>query len=140
MRKHVSTFWPVVYTSFLLIFTAYIVPYRNLLSASSSVVATGTPSKPGCVFGITHDVNGCGVWAFFTCSPIGSYSPGPYHNRQCVICRIWQFQIQGQQQHFKVWRDCNGDGIADCEFWYGWAIPKGCIIVTTSVGVECVCE
>ncbi len=136
MRQYLSTLWGVVGTLASLI-----------LAVVFTQVATSTPAPPtsglyGCVIGITNDVNGCGVSGFLSCDRIGSDQPAPSipsrnipgHGEQCIMCQIWQIVIRGQQ-HFKTWRDCNNDNVADCEYWYGWFIPK-CI----QIGKEIVCE
>lgn len=104
---------------------------------------TVSQAKPGCLFGITNDVNNCGLWAYWACASIGNPQPTTRNGRQCELCKIWQFQVQGRQTEIKEWRDCNNDGVADCEFWVAWAWPKCVSTGTTSVsdilseGTEC---
>ncbi len=102
---------------------------------SSPPAPGGAGSKPGCVlFGITNDVNNCGVLTPFVCRDMTpNPPPGPRNGQQCVWCRLGQWQIQGRQIEVKKWYDCNGDGIADCEIWWGWALPKCLIVRVTSI-------
>lgn len=136
MQQYVATIWVVVSTMILLSLTVNVFPYGGQLSAlQTPSTSTAASSKPGCMFGITNDVNGCGISGFFTCASIGTDQPAPGHNQQCELCRVWQIQVQAQQKHIKTWRDCNGDGVADCEYWYAWPFPK-CI----QTGDEIACE
>ncbi len=135
MRQYVATIWVVVSTLILLNLTVNVFPYGSQLSALQSPSALTALSKPGCRLGITEDVNNCGIWAFFTCSSIGTDQPTPGHNQQCELCKVWQIQVQAQQKHIKTWRDRNGDGVADCEFWYAWPFPK-CIQIEDEIACE----
>lgn len=86
MRQYVATIWVVVSTLILLNLAVNVFPYGGQLSAlQSPLTSTSASSKPGCMFGITNDVNGCGIWGFFTCSPIGTNQPAPGHNQQCEL-------------------------------------------------------
>ncbi len=131
-RDFLFTTWVWTLTSMMVGLVVLTNPIRSSPPAPGGVVA-----KPGCMFGITNDVNNCGVLTPFVCQDMTpNPPPGPRNGQQCVLCRLGPLQIQGQQIEVKKWYDCNGDRTADCEIWLGWAIPK-CLIIVTSASIAC---
>jgi hypothetical protein len=140
--------WVCITTGIMVVLIILTLPSKSAIASAPSI----SVAKLRCDFGIYRDVNNCGMWGIF-CDLI-STAPGggnvhPNHGGQCEICRIWQIQIQGLQRSEKWWFDCNGDGIADCEYWVVWAQLKGCSTGTTNSlspdpfaveEMECACE
>ena len=123
-------------------------PAKSVIASPLSP-STASVGKPGCQWGIINDVNNCGSWTVVSCTLLSTApgGPGTPEGQQCEICRIWQFQIQGLQKVEKRWYDCNGDGHADCEIWWGGAQLKGCRTGSSSTSLnplayedlECAC-
>lgn len=143
MRQWLLIAWSWLMTGVMAGFVISTFPTKPV-TASPSPITVAT-SKPRCYFGLVNDVNNCGAtleWMFDPLSPCqkrgsapldpSTQPPGsvPRNGEQCEICRIWQLQLQGRQVVWKTWYDCNGDGIADCEVWWGEPVPKGCFTAT----------
>jgi len=143
MRQWLLISWVLIATGVMAGLVILTFPAKPLVASPPPTVSV---AKPGCYFGITRDVNNCGVWTIFFCNLLNS-APAPGHGQQCEICRIWQIQIQGRQVELKLWYDCTYDNHPDCEIWWAEFQLKGCRFGgTTSVpdplaaeSVECMC-
>ncbi len=143
MRQWLLMSWVLIATGVMAGLVILTFPAKPLVASPPPVNVS--VAKPGCIVGITNDVNNCGVHALF-CDLL-NWAPGPSHGLQCEICRIWQLQFQGRQVELKLWLDCTGDKHPDCEIWLASFQPKSCRFGgTTSVpdplaaeSVECMC-
>lgn len=151
MRQWLLIAWIWLTTGIMVGFVLLTFPTEFVTASPSPMVAVA-PAKPRCMLGIVKDVNNCGVWTRWACRFINSVpgGTGTGNGQQCEIRRIWQLQIQGRQRVDKERYDCNGDGQADCEIWWGWFQLKGCYFgpsgnstlldpFSSTTAEECVC-